>query len=230
MKSIVFELVLLVSVASATGTAKKEKHSDSSLDSYLAKVRSAPTSTYAERTPGSLWIDSGPLSDSISDHRARSVGDLVTIDVMELTSAESSASVNTQRKFDASSGITALGGKINTSGIDSLFSPTSSQTLQGKGQTASDSKLQTTLSGRVVAILPSGALVLEAQRDVLMNNQRNRIIVRGVARLADISAEDSIVSTRLSDLEVELAGKGVVSDGTRQPNFVVRWLLRLLNF
>ena len=230
MKSGVLTVVIFFSVLAQAGAPKKaDKHSDS-LDSYLAKVRSAPVSTYAERTPGSLWIDSGSLSDSISDHRARSVGDLVTIEVMELTSAQSSASVNTQRKFDASSGITALAGKINTSGIESLFSPYSSQALQGKGQTASDSKLQTTLSGRVVAILPSGALVLEAQRDVLMNNQRNRIIVRGVARLRDISAEDSIVSTRLSDLEVELAGKGVVSDGTRQPNFLVRLLLRLLNF
>jgi flagellar L-ring protein precursor FlgH len=229
MRTTALALLLLVSIPSYAGASKKEKHSDS-LDSYLAKVRFAPTSTYTERTPGSLWIDSGPLSESISDHRARSVGDLVTIEVMELTSAQSSASVNTQRKFDASSGVTALGGKINTSGIESLFSPYSTQNLQGKGQTASDSKLQTTLSGRIVAILPSGALVLEATRDVLMNNQRNRIIVRGVARLADISAEDSIVSTRLSDLEVELAGKGVVSDGTRQPNFAVRWLLRLLNF
>lgn len=229
MRTTLLAVIMLSSGIAVAGATKKDKHSNT-LDSYLAKVRSAPTATYTERTPGSLWIDSGPLSDSISDHRARAVGDLITIQIMELTSAESSASVNTQRKFDASSGITALGGKIDTSGIDSLFSPTSSQTLQGKGQTASNSKLQTTLSGRVVAILPSGALVLEAQRDVLMNNQRNRIVVRGVARMADISAEDSIVSTRLSDLEVELAGKGVVSDGTRQPNIVVRWLLRLLNF
>jgi len=229
MKSGALAFVIFFSVLGVGASKKADKHSDS-LDSYLAKVQSAPASTYAERTPGSLWIDSGALSDSISDHRARSVGDLVTIEVMELTSAQSSASVNTQRKFDASSGISALAGKFNTSGIDSLFSPYSSQALQGKGQTASDSKLQTTLSGRVVAILPSGALVLEAQRDVLMNNQRNRIIVRGVARLRDISAEDSIISTRLSDLEVELAGKGVVSDGTRQPNILVRMLLRLLNF
>jgi flagellar L-ring protein precursor FlgH len=138
--------------------------------------------------------------------------------------------VNTQRQFSASSGINALGGKINTSGIDTLFSPSSAQNLKGQGVASADSKIQTALSGRIVAVLPSGALVLEAQREVEINDQKNRVVVRGVARPVDITADDAIISTKLSDLEVELVGKGVVSDGTRQPNIVVRWLLRLLNF
>lgn len=222
-------VLILASIGCFAGNTKEDKQSRS-LDTYLARVRSSTGASYVGRTPGSLWVETGPLSEAISDVRARSVGDLVTIDIIELTSAESDASVNTQRKFQASSGISALGGKINTSGVDSLFSPQSAQTLQGQGKAASSSKLQTTLSGRVVAVLTSGALVVEAARDVLMNNQRNRVVLRGVARPVDISSSNVIVSTRLSDLEVELVGKGVVSDGTRQPNFLMRLLLRLLNF
>jgi len=226
-RALIVAILLVTSIAQAGKPAAKRSDS---LDSYLSRLRSAPATPIHEYAPGSLWIDNGLLADSVSDQRASAVGDVITVQVVELTTAQASAAVNTQRQFSASSGISALGGKINTSGLDTLFSPNSAQTLKGQGATTADSKLQTTLSGRVVAILPSGALVLEAQREVVINEQKNRIIVRGVARRADISADDSIPSTRLSDLEVELVGKGVVSDGTRQPNILIRWLLRLLNF
>jgi len=222
-------LLLLISILCPAANPPKASQ-DTSLDAYLKRLRAAPSATADLRSPGSLWVDSGWLSDSASDQRARSVGDIITINISELTTAETSASVDTQRKFSANSGISALAGKINTSGVESLFSPNSAQTLQGKGQATADSKLQTTLSGRVVATLPSGALVIEAQREVLIHNQRNRVLVRGVARPVDITAENSIASSRLSNLEVALNGKGVVSDGTRQPNILVRLLLRLVNF
>lgn len=229
MKLRLLALILLVGVAANAENRAKPKNSDS-LNNYLARVRSAPVATTIEGTPGSLWIDSGLLAESVSDPRARNIGDVVTIQIVELTTASSTASVDSQRQFSASSGVSALGGKIKTSGIDTLFSPSSAQTLKGQGATTADSKLQTTLSGRVVAVLPSGALVVEAERDVKINEQRNHVVVRGIARPSDISAANTVVSSKLSDLEVELAGKGVVSDGTRQPNFLVRFLLKLLNF
>lgn len=222
--------VLLVLLSLSPVAAEKKDKKARSLDDYISRVRSSPTSDYVVRTPGSLWLDSGSFAEPISDLRARSVGDLITIEIMELTSAELDASIDTQRSFSAKSGISALPGKINTSGVENLFSPYSSQTLQGQGKAASSSKLQTTLAGRVVAVLASGALVVQAERDVLMNNQRNHVVVRGVARPSDISPNNVIVSTRLSNFEVELAGKGVVSDGTRQPGFLMRLLLRLVNF
>jgi hypothetical protein len=35
------------------------------------------------------------------------------------------------------------------------------------------------------------------------------------------------MSTQLSNLEVEVSGKGIVSDSTRPPVFLVRWLLKI---
>lgn len=229
MKLPILASILLIAITANAARQPKTKSADS-LQNYLARVRSAPSAASVARTPGSLWVDSGLLAESVSDPRARNIGDLVTIQIVELTTASSSASVDSQRQFSASSGVNAFAGKINTSGVDSLFSPLSAQTLKGQGAITADSKLQTTLSGRIVAVLPSGALVVEAERDVKINEQRNHVIVRGVTRPSDISAANTVLSSKLSDLEVELAGKGVVSDGTRQPNFVVRLLLKLLNF
>ncbi len=79
-------------------------------------------------------------------------------------------------------------------------------------------------------VLPNGNLVVEAKRDVLMNNERQTIWLRGVARPGDLGANNAVLSTQLSNLEVELKGKGVISEGTRQPNLAVRILMRLLTF
>jgi len=90
--------------------------------------------------------------------------------------------------------------------------------------------LRTRLAGRVVAVLGSGSLVLEAERAVTMNNERQTVVLRGLVRPGDISPDNSVVSNDLSNLELELKGEGVVSEGVRPPNFFMRMLLRLIGF
>jgi flagellar L-ring protein precursor FlgH len=63
-----------------------------------------------------------------------------------------------------------------------------------------------------------------------MNNERQKVLVRGLVRPGDVAADNSVLSTAMSDLEIELKGKGVISDANRPPNFLVRWLMKLVNF
>jgi flagellar L-ring protein precursor FlgH len=146
------------------------------------------------------------------------------------TTATNTANVGTDRSFKANSGIDALAGRVSTSGVQSLFSPRSSQTLQGKAQASSKSTLRTSLTGTVVATLSTGALVVEAERSLTMNNERQTVILRGIVRGGDIAPDNSLLSNQLSNLELELKGKGVISDGTRPPNVIMRVLLRILGF
>jgi flagellar L-ring protein FlgH len=219
-------MALLLSVQPSVARGRKAK--SKSLEEYLARVQAASVAPQSQFAAGSLWDSSGLYADLGADYKARKVGDLIVIRITEQMLSQSSASVASQRKLAADSGISALPGKINTSGIENLFSPHSNQSLQGQGQTSSKSLLQTSISGRVVALLPGNGLVVEAERTVLVDNQRQNVIVRGVARMADVTQDNAILSTQLSNLEVEVVGKGVISDGTRPPNFVVRLLLRIL--
>ena len=86
------------------------------------------------------------------------------------------------------------------------------------------------LTGRVVAVLPGGTLVVEAERQITMNNQHETVILRGVVRPGDLDAANTVVSNNVGDLEIEVKGKGIVSDGTRPPNPIVRWILRVVGF
>ena len=166
----------------------------------------------------------------VADYKASRVGDLVTISVSQNLSSTNTGNVATNRSFSASSGITALGGHIKTSGVASLFSPTSSQVLAGKAQATSTTALSTTLTGRVAAVLPTGTLVVEAERQIAMNDQRETVILRGLVRPGDLDATNTAASNSVGNLEVEVKGKGVISEGTRPPNPVVKWILRIVGF
>lgn len=201
-----------------------------SLRTYLARVQAVGAKAITP-TRGSLWTPAATWGNLATDYKARQVGDLVTILLADQFSASSANTVKTQRAFSSQSSITQLFGQVGpTSGIANLFSPSAQTTLNGKGQSAITRSLQTTLSGQVVAVLPNGILVIQAARDINFGNERQTVVLRGLARPADISPGNLVSSTALSNLEVEVKGKGVVSDGTRPPNFVVRLLLRLLTF
>ena len=222
-------LLLFLLVGAAPVEARTKTPSHEALADYIARVRQAPPGELPKSTTGSLWNDGGVLATMTMDYKARRVGDLVQIVIVQDTVAQNSGSVGTDRSFKASSGIDAVGG-MTVSQLQNLFSPRSAATLAGKAQAASTLKLRTTLMGQVAAILPNGAMVIEAQRGTTMNNERQTVLLRGVARPGDIAGDGSVLSTSLSGLEVELKGKGVVSDGTRPPSSVIRWLLHVLNF
>ena len=149
---------------------------------------------------------------------------------MEATTAQSNGNSQQNRTFAANSAITALGGHISVGGVNPILNAASSQQLKGNGQVEADSQLQTSLTGQVVAVLPNGNLVVEAQRQTSINGQHDIAIVRGVVRPGDIGSNNQVLSTQLMDLEVELKGKGLVSDGARGPNMLTRTLMWLFGF
>jgi len=199
------------------------------LADYIQRV-SAKATDSAASTRGSLWVDGGRFANMVADYKAARVGDLVTISVAQNLSATSTGNVSSNRSFSANSGITALPGQLKTTGVANLFSPSSNQVLSGKAQATSQTSLSTILTGRVAAVLSTGTLVVEAERQVTMNNQHETVILRGLVRPGDLDATNTVASNHVGDLEVEVKGKGIVSDGTRPPNPIVRWILRIVGF
>ena len=79
-------------------------------------------------------------------------------------------------------------------------------------------------------VLPNGALIVQAARNMFVGNERQTIIVRGILRPDDISPTNIATSSSLTNLEVEVKGKGVVSDGARPPNAIIRAILNVPEF
>src|SRR5579885_2904290 len=166
-------LVMLPLSVLAKDKTDKRKITDQEqrLSDYSQRARQAAPVQPA--TVGSLWASGGLMTNMAADYKARNVNDLITIRISEATTATAQASVKTARTFNASSGVSAALGSLSTTNrLQNIFSPNSSQNLTGSGQTASTSALQTSLGGHVVDVLPNGVLVVQAEREIEMNNER----------------------------------------------------------
>ncbi len=126
----------------------------SSLDDYLQRVHGLDAEP--PRTTGSLWLPSAPMTQTASDYKARHMGDLLIIRVVDNFSATANGTGSQQRAFSASSGISAFMGNLQaTNRLQNLFSPKSAETLSGKGASTLASTLSLNFAGRVVEALPS---------------------------------------------------------------------------
>lgn len=227
---ILLDLMFACSPALFASSKSSTQDTGQNRAAYIARVQQQANPNVPTTTMGSLWIPSGALSEISTDYKARTVGDPVILVVVEQTTAQSTGDVNSQRAFQTASGITALPGRIKTGGVNPLFGANSSTTLKGQGETSAGSNLTTTLSGRVIALLPNGNMIVEAERHVLINSQHETMLVRGVLRPGDIGPNNSAPSTALANLEIELKGKGIVTDSIRSPNPIMRALLWLIGF
>ena len=225
-------LILAMCGGGALSAAKKPKPVEtvSPLDRYVAEAvaRSAEASA---ATPGSAWVPGSRLADAARDVRASQVDDLLTVVVAEQASAVTSGTTKTQRTSSTKNSISTLAGITKATGpLANLAGITGDTQLAGQGTTSRVTTLSTTLTARVMRVLPGGALVVEASKDVQINSEHQIITVRGVVRPADIDATNSVQSNRLGQLEVHVNGKGVVGDSIRRPNILYRLLLGILPF
>lgn len=220
--------LLLASLNEQLLASRNDKKQKENLAQYIARVDSQ--GVVPSMTPGSVWLDTGRLASLSSDYKAAVVGDLITIVVAHSLTSTNTGDVSTARTYSASSGINSLPGKLKIGGIASLLGLQSAETLAGKAQGDTASSLNTTLAGRVVAVLSGGNLVIEASRVINMNNEKQTVTVRGLVRRGDIGPSNTVASNAIGDLELEIKGKGVISNGVRPPNRVLRAIMRILNF
>lgn len=221
---------LLLSAAPAAHAKPSKKDSPAQLRAeYLARLQEQEPAAF-NHTTGSIWQPGGDLNDFSTDYKARKLNDTLVILVAVQTTAAQSGDVNSSRAFQTTSGITGLAGDLKTKGLNPLFAANSATSLKGSGATDSSTTFTTALTAQVIAVLPSGNLVVEAQRKILMNNQHEDVIVRGVVRPNDIGPNNTVASSALGNLEIEMKGKGIISDSTRPLNPITKAILWLFGF
>src|SRR5450755_23753 len=183
MKSLL--LVALAAGSALGGPLKRVKPEEAAaqkLDKYVKDVtlKNQQTST---ASAGSMYSTTSRLGDAFRDVRAGQVYDLVTIVVVEQTSAISTGVTNTSRKSSATSAVTSLFGPTNATGaLANLANATGNQQIQGQGTTSRNSTLTTTITAEVIALLPNGNLVVRGQREISVNSEHQTVTIQGVVR------------------------------------------------
>ncbi len=201
------------------------------LDQYLKDAEAHQSQEASQSLPGAIWSPAARLDESGRDLRASQVNDVVTILVTENVNAVASGVSTTERQSSANQSISNLAGIKSPAGaLVNMLGMTGDQKLNGTGTTSRASTLTATLTARVVRVLPGGLMLVEGEKNIQVNAERQQITVRGIIRPADLSTLNTVVSTQVADMEIRVNGQGIVSDAVRRPNFLYRLILGLLPF
>ena len=192
------------------------------IEEYRAEAKRAAEET--EYSTGSLWTNSGQYSNLFRDMKARYINDVVTIRVSETTQAVSSADASNRRGTSMSAGIPSLLGLENgVKELPNLISSAGQTRFDGEGSTSRETRLQTTMTARVIDVLPNGYLVVEGKREVRVNNENQTVILSGIVRPSDINRSNVVPSSAVAQMTVSVQGKGIVSQPLKPG-----WLHQLL--
>jgi len=202
---------------------------EEALNSYIKRVRSQHDAEV--KMPGSIWSEQGRFVRLSTDAKAARLYDVVSIVVTESIVASTDGQVKNSRASSASSGLTGLFGALSAkSRLQNLLGQNASSALTAQGQSDIDASMTTTFGGEVIDVLPNGMLVVQATRQLTLSQQTQLIKLRGLVRPEDVSAQNQVLSTAMTDLELEVTGKGIINDYTYRQNPIWRFLQKLLVF
>ena len=179
----------------------------------------------AAPTAGAIYA-AGPTLQLYSDRRARDVGDLLTITLLENTTATTSANTATNKESNLSIGTPSIfGAPVSLGGKDVLSATASGKRdFTGKGNSAQSNRLQGSVTVTVVQRLPNGNLVVQGQKNLRLNQGDELVQVQGIVRPGDIAPDNSIPSSRVAEARIVYGGRGPVAQSN-----AMGWLSRFFN-
>lgn len=192
-------------------------------------LEDSKTPIASQRTPGSLWTTES--TSMFSDQKARNVGDIVTIIISESSSASKQASTSTDRTTSMSAGIPNLFGLENSGFIadsnldlNNMVSANFANDFEGSGTTTRKGNLTASLTAQVIERYPNGNLKIRGGKEVMVNNEVQIIYLTGIIRTIDITAANTVPSSKILNARISYTGQGAVAD-KQKPG----WLMRTLD-
>lgn len=182
------------------------------------KIEYAPT--YSVPTPipvqpnGSIFQLASGYSPLTSGARAATVGDIITITLVERTQATKSNSADTSR--DGSISLTPP-----ATGPFSLFKPSDigaggGNTFKGQGGASQSNALSGEITVTIAKVYPNGTMLVRGEKALTLNRGDEFIQISGLVRQADVSPDNRVLSTRVADAKIIYTGKGEIARASRQ--------------
>jgi flagellar L-ring protein FlgH len=178
----------------------------------------------------SLWPsgsqNTGSSASLVSDQRALSVGDLVTIQIVENATATQATSIQTQKQANVSGGAGLGSWNNNTSMPLQGYGAGAQESMAGSGSSARSGNLVATISARVVNVLHNGNLYIEGRKTIQVNDEKQHIFISGIIRPKDVGPSNMVVSSNISDAQIRYEGRGPLSEKSRAGIFtrILDWL------
>lgn len=232
MRTIIDCLLMLVISLSFTGCFTASLSSNGVSNNTMPERYSLPTAPTQRPTAGegAIYSAASPMN-LYMDGRARSIGDIVMVKIVETSSGTKKATTKTERESTVTGGVSSLFGVAgwlaeknrNYTPSATNVNATLINDFEGTGETKRNSNVTATISARVVDLTMDNNLIIRGYREVKVNNETQHIILSGIIRPEDISQDNSILSSYISDARIEYGGTGIISD-KQQPGWMARTL------
>ncbi|MCK4502829.1 MAG: flagellar basal body L-ring protein FlgH [Desulfuromonadales bacterium] len=182
------------------------------------------------QTAGSLWTES--RGGIFADMKGQTVGDIITVLIVERASASKEATTATDRTSTMSAGIDNFLGlekyisKLGNNALNNatLVEAATKNNFKGSGTTGRKEDLTATLTTQIIEVLPNGNLRIEGAKTVTVNDEMQIVKLSGIVRPADVSPRNTVDSKNILNARIAYVGEGVISDKQQQG-----WLVRGLD-
>lgn len=155
--------------------------------------------------------------DLFADHKARNVGDVLTIVLNERTQASKSASTKTAKDDSVNLGApTLLGKELSVSGRPATVGINGQRVFDGSGESSQSNQLSGQITVTVVRRLSNGALLVRGQKWLHINQGQELVQISGIVRPEDIGQDNTVASTRVADARIVYTGKGALASANAQ--------------
>jgi len=162
----------------------------------------------------SLWLDEGEGYEAHNifvDRKARHVGDIVTIVITENTTTSQTKSTSNSK-----SGNTQIQAGIGIFDFLKAASAGGSDSFKADGSASNTAAYRGNVTVTVTEVQPNGNMVLEGTQSIWQNRDEHKITFRGICRQDDVTANNTIPSTKIADATVRFDGKGPLNAKQRQ--------------
>ncbi|MFW6146931.1 MAG: flagellar basal body L-ring protein FlgH [Thermodesulfobacteriota bacterium] len=179
---------------------------------------------------GSLWSEQEGIR-LYADKKARKVGDIVNVRIVEDPEAALNAKTDTSRESSLDAQLKFLGYMkaladknprlAQDPGKDDLIRAGLGMSFEGKGSSNRDGHVKAYVSAVVVRVIPNGNLYINGKREIKVNNETQYITISGIVRPDDISSFNEVSSTRVANAKITYSGVGVLAD-KQKPGWFAR--------
>jgi flagellar L-ring protein FlgH len=171
--------------------------------------------------PGAIYNASSyrPLFE---DHRARLVGDTLTVSIIEKVTATQKSTSSVDKSGTLTGSVTALPGIKPAAFARATADATSGNTFAGKGSTESSNDFSGTITVVVRQVLPNGHLLIAGEKQIGVNQNVDVLRFSGQVDPRAIQSGNSVQSAQIANVRLEQRGRGQQAEAQ-----AVGWLSRV---
>lgn len=137
------------------------------------------------------------------DRRARMVGDILTIAIVEKTAAGKNANSSGSKTGSISATVKKLFGAPASTTNDLAVGANSAINFADKGGVTSNNNFTGTITVTVVDVLPNGNLVVSGEKQIALDKSTEYIRFSGIVSPTTVAAGNVVPSTQVADARVE---------------------------